>query len=112
MSRREPAENVSEMGQARSHSVLVLVGGRLALKLRGRKRVASGTTLTRPCRCEGYGPQGEDVHAPQYLCPGLLGLAYSSGPIGCGGVHSPLLPIAQPHSAAEISRGPPQLARG
>ena len=67
--REEPAENMSEIGQAGSHSSLGEVGGGLALKRRGRRRVASGAILTRSCRCEGRDPEGEDLDVPQLLCP-------------------------------------------
>ena len=49
MRRRTPAENTSEFGQAGSHSVLGMVGRCLALKLRQRKHMDSGSTLKRPC---------------------------------------------------------------
>ena len=51
MRKREPAENMSEMGQARSHSLLGVVGGCLVLKLRCREHMATGAILTRACRC-------------------------------------------------------------
>ena len=65
MGRRTPTENMSESGQASSHSVLGMVGRRLALKLRRRKHMASGAILKRSRCCEGYDLDSEDLHIPQ-----------------------------------------------
>ena len=61
--------NMSETGQADSHSVSEMAGGRLALKLRRRKNMAPVAILVRSRRREGHDPQGEDSHVPQLLCP-------------------------------------------
>ena len=65
MIRRIPAGNMSEYGQASSHSVLGRVGSCLAIKLRRRKHMAFGSILKRSCCCVGRNPDGEDLHAPQ-----------------------------------------------
>ena len=64
MKRREPAENTLEIRQANLRSVLGMVGGRLALKLRRCDLMPPGTILLRPCCCEGSDPESEDLHAP------------------------------------------------
>ena len=69
MRRRLPTEDMSEYGQARSHSVLGLVGRCLVLKLHRRKHMSSGAILRRSCCCEGFNPDGDELHIPQLLCP-------------------------------------------
>ena len=69
MRRKPPTENMSEYGRAGSHSVLGMVGRRLALKLRRRRHMASGSILKRPLCCERHDPASEDLHIPQLLCP-------------------------------------------
>ena len=69
MRRTGPATNMSEMGQACPRSVLGILGGGLALKLRRRKRMAPGAGLTCPCCYEGHVSRGEDSHASQPLFP-------------------------------------------
>ena len=69
MRRRESVGNMSRMDQARRHSVLGMVGGRLFLRLGCHKDLAFGATSSRRCCCEGRDPQGEVLRAPQHLCP-------------------------------------------
>ena len=59
------SEDMSEMGQASSRSVLWMVGGRLVRELCRRQLMASGAILKRSCCCEGRDPHGEEVHIPQ-----------------------------------------------
>ena len=66
---REPAGNMSEMGQANSHFVLGLLAGRLVRKFRRREHKASGAILTRSSCCEGHDPDGGGLRVPQLLCP-------------------------------------------
>ena len=63
------------MGQANSHSVLGIVGGRLALELCRHKHVASGVILTRFCCCEGRDPRGGALRVPRPSIISLLGLS-------------------------------------
>ena len=49
--RETPTENMSEFGQARPHSVLGMVGRRLALKLRRRNHMVSSSILKRSRCC-------------------------------------------------------------
>ena len=43
--------------------------GRLVLKLRRRKHMASRAIVTRSYSRKGYGLQGEDLHIPDRPCP-------------------------------------------
>ena len=63
-----PAENMSETGQANTHSVPGLVSGRLAPRLRRREHLALGATLTRSYGFGSRDPRGEDLHTPHIPC--------------------------------------------
>ena len=67
--RGEPTENMSGMGQVRSHSVQGMAGGHFALKLLRRKLMDPGAILTCAPRCEGHDPQGLDFRIPHLLRP-------------------------------------------
>ena len=111
MMRKDPTENMSEIGQASSHSFLGMVGGTLALKLRRRKHMASGAFLRRSSCCGARDPVGGDFHVPQLLCPVFSVWPVVRGRVVVGGAHVSLRPVAQHHSASEIKGSQPQLAR-
>ena len=41
----------------------------MAIKLNGRKRMATGFRLVRVCTCEDYMGGSLELHIPQLLCP-------------------------------------------
>ena len=89
MRRKWPSGNTSEMGQASAHSVLGMVEGRLVLKPRRRRHVASVVILKRSFCCEGRDPHGEDLHIPQLLCPLRPNWPVVRGRVLVGGLISP-----------------------
>ena len=108
MRKKGPSADMTEVGRPNTHSVLEIVGGRLALRPRRRGHGIRGDphaiALLRELRSprRGFPRTPAPTSSP-------IGASHRSGTIGRGGTHFFLLPITQPHSATEINRGPSQL---
>ena len=72
MRRGLPTEDATRQKPADSHSPLRPVGGRLALKRRGRMLMAFGAISTRACCCERYDPRGGELHISRPVRPECL----------------------------------------